>query len=80
MITRRNCEGTTRRDCLKLGLHSLVAGGLVGALRTQALAADAKPIKRKAKACILVWCPRGWLRPPACRPRKRGAWALSLDS
>lgn len=58
-IMQRNCEGTTRRDCLKLGLHSLVAGGLVGALRTQALAAEASPIKRKAKSCILIWLDGG---------------------
>jgi len=55
----KNCEGTTRRDCLKLGLHTFVAGGLVGALRTQSLAADASPLKRKAKACILIWLDGG---------------------
>ena len=59
MTMHHNCEGTTRRDCLKLGLHTFVAGGLVGALRTQALAADASPIKRKAKACILIWLDGG---------------------
>ncbi len=59
MLIHRNCEGATRRDCLKLGLHTLVAGGLVGALRTQALAADASPVKRKAKACILIWLDGG---------------------
>ena len=40
MTLHRNCEGTTRRDCLKLGLHTFVAGGLVGALRLQARAAE----------------------------------------
>ena len=58
-ILQRNCEGTTRRDCLKLGLGTFVAGGLVGALRTQALAADASPLKRKAKSCILIWLDGG---------------------
>ncbi len=59
LFQTRNCEGATRRDCLKLGLHSLVAGGLVGALRTQALAAEAAPIKRRAKSCILIWLDGG---------------------
>jgi uncharacterized protein (DUF1501 family) len=57
MTMRRNCEGVSRRDCLKLGLSGLVAGGLVGALRSQALAAVAG--NRQAKACILIWMDGG---------------------
>ena len=45
----------SRRDCLKLGLGSLLGGGLVSALRLRAQAADANAkagkdgIKAKAK-------------------------------
>ncbi len=57
-----NCEGISRRDGLKLGLHGLVAGGLAGALRaTQSPASetDAPPIKKQADACILIWMDGG---------------------
>lgn len=56
-MEHRNCEGTTRRDCLKLGLSGLFAGGLVGSLRATAVAA-VNPA-RKAKACILIWMDGG---------------------
>jgi uncharacterized protein (DUF1501 family) len=57
MTISRNCEGFTRRDCLKLGLSGLFAGGLVGALRSTATAA-VNPAG-KAKACILIWMDGG---------------------
>ena len=57
MSITRNCEGYSRRDCLKLGLSGLFAGGLVGALRSTAAAA-VNP-NRKAKACILIWMDGG---------------------
>src|SRR4051794_12654018 len=57
MTLHRNCEGASRRDCLKLGLGGLLAGGLVGALRGTAAAAI-NP-KRQAKACILIWMDGG---------------------
>lgn len=57
MSMHRNCEGASRRDCLKLGLGGLLAGGLVGALRGTAVAAI-NP-KRQAKACILIWMDGG---------------------
>ena len=57
MSTHRNCEGFSRRDCIKLGLGGLLAGGLVGALRGTATAA-VNP-KRQAKACILIWMDGG---------------------
>src|SRR5256885_686539 len=57
MSIHRNCEGFSRRDCLKLGLGGLLGGGLVGALR--ATAAAALNPKRHAKACILIWMDGG---------------------
>lgn len=64
MMTRlkQNCEGITRRDGLKLGLHGLIAGGFAGALRathSRAGEAIASPIKKQADACILIWMDGG---------------------
>jgi len=59
MAIYRNCEGITRRDGLQLGLGSLVAGGLVGALRATARAGESKAIVPQAKSCILVWLDGG---------------------
>lgn len=58
----RNCDGITRRDGLKLGLHGLIAGGLAGALRaTSAHASQSSPplLKKQADACILIWMDGG---------------------
>ncbi|MGB7345247.1 MAG: DUF1501 domain-containing protein [Pirellulaceae bacterium] len=58
----RNCEGVSRRDCLRIGLSGLVAGGLSGALRAQANATESLLLgsgKRQADACILVWMDGG---------------------
>ncbi|MBC7855342.1 MAG: DUF1501 domain-containing protein [Pirellulaceae bacterium] len=55
----------SRRDCLKLGLGSLLGGGLVSALRLRAQAAESDVktgkdgIKAKAKSCILIWMDGG---------------------
>ncbi|QDT09254.1 DUF1501 domain-containing protein [Planctomycetes bacterium K23_9] len=54
----RNCEGVSRRDCIRMGLSGLVAGGLSGALRSRGMASESKPSQsttRQADACILVW-------------------------
>ena len=62
MTTWRNCEGYSRRDCLRLGLSGLIGGGLAGALRSQAHASELNPAaaaNRKADACILVWLDGG---------------------
>jgi hypothetical protein len=61
MTTHRNCEGISRRNCLKLGLGGLIAGGLVGALRAQGQAAESSGVSRnrQAKACILIWMDGG---------------------
>jgi hypothetical protein len=56
----KNCEGTTRRDCLKLGLGGFFGTGLVNALRHQGLSADSvQKIAPKAKNCILIWMDGG---------------------
>jgi hypothetical protein len=62
MAVFKNCEGTTRRDCLRFGLGGLISGGLSGALWSRANADEktpAAPIKREADACILVWLDGG---------------------
>jgi len=59
MKNRTNCEGVTRRDCLQLGMGGLIGGGLVGALRAQALAASTGSSRRQAKRCILIWLDGG---------------------
>jgi hypothetical protein len=59
MTTHRNCTGTTRRDCLKLGLGALLGGGLVHALRLRAKAADGNNTSPEARSCILLWMDGG---------------------
>ncbi|WP_165246445.1 DUF1501 domain-containing protein [Paludisphaera soli] len=56
MAISRNCESTTRRDCLRLGLGALIGGGLVDALRVRGQAAipGARPT-----SCILIWMDGG---------------------
>jgi len=60
----RNCEGVTRRDSIRLGLGSLLGGGIVAALRARGLASDAavagtpRPAS-EATSCILVWLDGG---------------------
>ena len=58
MSLRRNCESTTRRDCLKLGLSTLIGGGLIDALRLRGTAAPDGPVKRPT-SCILIWLDGG---------------------
>lgn len=56
--TWKNCEGTTRRDILQLGLGGLVAGGLTGALGLRAGASESSHSGQRtsqADACILIW-------------------------
>ena len=54
-----NCEGVTRRHCLRLGLGTLCGGGLVDALRLRGTAARAAGDDAPAKACILIWMDGG---------------------
>src|ERR1044072_3741754 len=59
----RNCDGSTRRDFLKLGVGAFAGLGMVDLLRHQAVAAD---VARAAGApppkpvnCIMVWLDGG---------------------
>jgi len=56
MAISKNCESTTRRDCLRLGLSTLIGGGLIDALRVRGQAAipNARPT-----SCILIWMDGG---------------------
>ncbi|MCA9132846.1 MAG: DUF1501 domain-containing protein, partial [Planctomycetales bacterium] len=53
-----NCDQVLRRDCLRLGLSGLIAGGLSGALRARGSEASA-PLRSDADACILIWMDGG---------------------
>jgi hypothetical protein len=56
----RNCNGVSRRDCLKLGLGGFVGAGLVDLLRLRGGASQqAAPLQAKAKSCILIWLDGG---------------------
>src|SRR5262249_29269127 len=57
MSQHRNCNGATRRDCLRLGLGTLFGGGLVHALRLSGQAATGS--SPQAKSCILIWMDGG---------------------
>ncbi|MBP86393.1 MAG: hypothetical protein CMJ64_06720 [Planctomycetaceae bacterium] len=54
-----NCEGFTRRNCLRLGLGTMIGGGLVDALRLRGQAAPSSGRDGPAKACILIWMDGG---------------------
>ncbi len=58
---RRFCDGTTRRDALRLGGLSLMGMGLgvPELLRREAAAADDDGIAGRAKSCILIWLQGG---------------------
>src|SRR5687767_7147034 len=60
MTSHKNCAGVTRRDCLRLGLGSLLGGGLAHVLRLQAQASSTTPaLPMQAKSCILIWMDGG---------------------
>ncbi len=54
-----NCEGVSRRDSIRLGLGSLLGGGLVQALRVRGVAASENASRAPAKSCILIWMDGG---------------------
>ncbi len=55
----RNCEGTSRRDCLRVGLGALLGGGLATALRARESSGRDSHAARQADGCILVWMDGG---------------------
>ncbi len=59
MTTHRNCNGVTRRDCLKLGLGGVLGTGLADLLRMRSEAATHSASRAKARSCILVWLDGG---------------------
>jgi hypothetical protein len=60
MTVSRNCDGFSRRHCLKLGLGGFVGAGFVDLLSLRGLASpqSAAP-QAKAKSCILIWLDGG---------------------
>ncbi len=58
MSRYRNCEGVSRRCCLKLGLGGLFGTGLVDTLRLAGQASGTSP-EPQATSCILVWLDGG---------------------
>lgn len=60
MAVHENCAGISRRDCLQLGLGTLIGGGLglVDALRLRAAETTPAPAGT-AKSCIIVWMDGG---------------------
>ena len=60
MPRRRNCEGSTRRDCLQFGLGGLIGTGLVNGLRARGESEkDGANPPATAKRCILIWMDGG---------------------
>ena len=60
MTLRRNCDGTTRRDCIQFGIGALLGGGLVTGLRVRGESAQQdKGPAPTANRCILIWMDGG---------------------
>lgn len=57
----RNCEGVTRRHCLKLGLGGLFGAGFSDMLRLRSVAGEVASVANgpRAKSCILIWLDGG---------------------
>jgi hypothetical protein len=59
-MSYRNCEGLTRRNCLKLGLGAALGTGMVDLLRLRGQAGGGGSAPRAvAKSCILIWLDGG---------------------
>src|SRR5438874_2341411 len=59
MTQYRNCTGVTRRNCLQLGLSTLLGGGLVDALRLRGIGGDESARHSRPTSCILIWMDGG---------------------
>ncbi len=61
MIRSPNCEGISRRNCLRLGLSTLIGGGLVDALRLRGEASSGldTTVSSRPTSCILIWMDGG---------------------
>jgi hypothetical protein len=60
MTIRRNCDGTTRRDCIQFGIGGLLGGGLVNTLRARGESAKASQGPQpSADRVILIWMDGG---------------------
>ena len=60
MALQTNCDGTTRRDCIRFGIGGLLGGGLVSALRARGeLAKTSSGPKPVAERVILIWMDGG---------------------
>lgn len=59
MTLRANCDGTTRRDCIRLGLGGLFGGGLVNGLRARGESSSPGGPVPTAERCILIWMDGG---------------------
>lgn len=59
MSQHKNCEGVTRRNCLKLGLGAALGAGFTDLLRLKAQASSGSSPKARAKSCILIWMDGG---------------------
>jgi hypothetical protein len=55
MPIHTNCAGVSRRDCLQLGLTTLLGGGLATALRARASSPTGGSRPQLARSCILIW-------------------------
>jgi hypothetical protein len=59
MSRNKNCEGVSRRNCLKLGLGAALGAGFTDLLRLRSQASSGSSPKARAKSCILVWMDGG---------------------
>jgi len=59
MTTHKNCQGTTRRDCLRFGIGGLLGSGLVESLRARGESTKQGGAEGVAKRCILIWMDGG---------------------
>ncbi|RYD32189.1 MAG: DUF1501 domain-containing protein [Verrucomicrobiaceae bacterium] len=59
MAVHLNCDGSSRRDFLQLGLGGLVGFGLCDLLRLRAVASETSGSAKKPVNCIMIWLDGG---------------------